>query len=49
MMVIWEEEGFDDAVSGECDGRNTKARKGPFEAVPPGEGASVSPGLTVEV
>lgn len=48
VVVILEEHGFDYTVSGECDGRDSEAREGALEAVPPSEGAGVPPLFTVE-
>jgi hypothetical protein len=46
VVLVLEEEGFDHAVSSECDGCDAEAGEGALEAVPPREGARVPPLLT---
>lgn len=45
VMVVLEEEVLVAAVAGKGNGRDAQAGEGVLEAVPAGEGASVSPGL----
>lgn len=47
VVVVLEEQGLDDTVSGECDGRNAEAWEGALETVPPTEGTGIPPLFTV--
>lgn len=48
-MVVLEKELLSNQVSGECDCRDAEAGEGALEAVPPGEGACVSPLLAAKL
>ena len=49
VVVILQEEMLVCAVGSECDGSNAETREESLEAVPPTEGTSITPGLTIQL
>lgn len=49
VLLVFEEEVFVCAITGESDGSNTQAGEETLETVPSGEGAGVPPDLTVGI